>query len=213
LNDVYTYLYKVEWCIIIIMKKERLLIRNGSRILTPAQHYRLREALDPNGGYRIIIDGLINTGARVVEFWKIVKNPQWYHASRRLIDLPSIGACKKPMCTQTDRTIKLTERGCAALDIIYSSEIEYRDPASMNQALKRAAKKAGFEHVEGINSKMYRKILISWLIECRKDLGIDSSDIQASMGHTEDTMIASYLGIGFDEQEHADMLAFVKGWG
>jgi integrase len=195
------------------MENQRVLIRNGSRILTPRQHYDLSECLDRNGAYPRIVDGLLNTGARVVEFWKIVKNPQWYKASRRVIDLPTSGACKKPKCTTTDRTIRLSERGVKAMDLIYAAGVDYRDPSAMQQALIRAARKAGFESVEGINSKMYRKMLVSWLVECRKDLGIDVLDIRLAMGHKESTMVEDYLGCGFNDQEHLDMLMFLKGWG
>lgn len=191
---------------------ERIIIRNGSRILTPKEYARLRENLDPNVGYRIIIDCLLNTGLRIVEFWNLSKHKEWYHGSARLIDLPASGACKKPKCKRTDRTIKLTAGGCRALDMLFGSELDFRDRTAMREALIRAAVKAGLGK-EGINPKMFRKLLISWLFECRKDLGIDSADITVSMGHSEDTMIDNYLGIGFQPEDHADMVAFLKGWG
>jgi integrase len=211
-NYVNTHILILELCNN-IMPNERVLTRNGSRILTPKQHYDLRMNLDQNSKYPLIIDGLLNTGCRVVEFWKIVQNPQWYHPSRKIIDLPKEGACKKPECKTTDRTIRLSDKGVKTMDLIYGAGIEYRDPASIQQALKRAAKRYGFESVDGINSKMYRKMLVSWLVECRKDLGIDVLDIRLSMGHTKDTMVEDYLGCAFNEQEHLDMLMYLKGWG
>ena len=191
---------------------ERIIIRNGSRILTPKEYGRLREALDPNVGYRIISDCLLNTGLRVVEFWNLAKHKEWYHASARVVDLPAAGACKKPKCKTTDRTIRLTMGGCKALDTFYSSELAYRDRTAMREALIRAAIKSGLGK-DGINPKMFRKMLVSWLVECRKDIGIDSVDITASMGHSEDTMIDHYLGIGFAPEDRTDMIAFLKGWG
>jgi hypothetical protein len=190
---------------------ERIISRKGSRILTPKEYARFRDQLDPNFGYRIVADCLLNTGLRVVEFWNVAKHKDWYHSSARLIDLPAIGACKKPKCKTTDRTIKLTVGGCKALDLLYGTELEFRDRTAMREAFIRAAIKAGLGR-EGINPKMLRKCLVSWLVECRKDLGIDSLEITASMGHSEDTLIDHYLGVGFTKEDHADMLEFLKGW-
>jgi hypothetical protein len=194
------------------MQKERYLVRSGSRVLVPSQWEKIREQLDPNGGYRQIFDGLLHTGARIVEFWQIVENPQWYHASRRIIDVPAAGACKKPQCKSTDRTIRLSVRGALVMDLIYATGIEHRDPSSMQQALKRAALKAGYDDTDALNSKMFRKMLVSYLVECKRDLGIDGDDIRASMGHNAQTMIEDYLGCAFDEREHSDMLPYLKGW-
>jgi integrase len=191
---------------------ERIIIRQGSRILTPKEYAKLRENLDPNFGYRIIADVLLNTGLRIVEFWNLTKHKEWYHGSARLIDLPAAGACKKPKCKKKDRTIKLTANGCKALDTLFGMEIEFRDRTAMREALIRAAIKAGLGR-EGINPKMFRKCLVSWLVECRKDINIDSVDITVNMGHSEDTMIENYLGIGFGKPDHDDMLVFLKGWG
>jgi hypothetical protein len=189
---------------------ERIVIRNGSRIFTPKQYRQFREALDPNFGYRLLLDGMVNTGLRMVEFWYVVEHSDCYHASARVIDLPKIGAAKKWKAKTTDRTIRLTQAGCRAMEAIYSSGIIARDRTSMRDAFRRAAKKAGLG-VEGINPKMCRKWLVSWLFECRKDLGIDSADITANMGHGEDVMIQNYLGI-FSQEDHADIFAFLKGW-
>lgn len=190
--------------------QERNLIRMGSKILVPSQFRALREELNPE--YRMIVDGLIHTGARIVEFWAIVKHPEWFHAGRRIIDLPKIGAAKKDQMKYTDRTIKLTVNGVYAMQNIYTNGIKYKSRSAVNQALKRAAAKAGILP-DGINEKGFRKILISWLVEIRKDKGIDSLDITSSMGHTEDTMMEHYLGMGFTKVEHDDMFEFLKGWG
>ena len=190
---------------------DRVVIRNGSRILTPTEYRKFREALDPNCGYRIILDAMVNTGLRVKEFWYVAKHPECYHASARVIDLPKAGAAKKPKAKTTDRTIRLTEKGCKALETLYNSGVVFRDRTSMRDAFIRAGIKCGLGS-DGINPKMCRKWLVSWLFECRKDLGIDSADITANMGHGEDVMIQNYLGI-FSQEDHSDILAFLKGWG
>jgi hypothetical protein len=193
-----------------LVEQKRDLIRNGSRILVPSEFRALREALNPE--YRMIVDGLIHTGARGVEFWAIVKHPEWFHAGRRIIDLPKAGAAKKSKMKYTDRTIKLTVNGVYAMQNIYTNGINFKSRSALNQALKRAAVRIGVSPI-GINSKCFRKILISWLVEIRKDKGIDSLDITSSMGHTKDTMMEHYLGMGFSRSEHDDMLDFLKGWG
>jgi len=192
------------------MNEKRDLTRRGSKILVPSEYKALKEELKPE--YKMIVEGLINTGARVVEFWAIVKHPEWFSPGRRIIDLPKIGAAKKKKMKDTDRTIKLTVNGVYAMQNIYNNGIKYKSRSSINQALKRAAIRADINPV-GINEKAFRKILISWLVEIRKDRGIDSLDITTSMGHSEDTMLNHYLGMGFTREEHNDMLEFLKGWG
>lgn len=191
---------------------KRIIIRQGSRILTPAEYKLMRECLNQN--YRIISDVLLNSGMRIVEFWEFTKNRQWYHSSGGIIDLPERGACKKPNCTSTDRTIRLTERGCRAIDTMFELGVIYRNKDTMRQALMRAAERAGLTN-EGINPKMYRKWLISWLVEARKELGIDALDITSSMGHTEATMKSNYLGVfgcSDTDPDHRDMVEYLKGW-
>lgn len=195
---------------VMIMNEKRDLVRKGSRILVPSEYRALKEELKSD--YKMIVDGLINTGARVVEFWAIVKHPEWFSPGRRIIDLPKMGAAKKKKMKDTDRTIKLTVNGVYAMQNIYNNGIKYKSRSSINQALKRAAIRAGINPV-GMNEKAFRKILISWLVEVRKDRGIDSLDITSSMGHSEDTMMEHYLGMGFTRDEHNDMLEFTKGWG
>lgn len=190
---------------------DRIIIRQGSRILTPSKYQRLRSCLDPNIGYQLITDVLLQTGLRVVEFWALVNNPHWYHSSSRVIDLPKEGSAKKVRCTITERTIRLTEGGCKALDLLFGCGIKFRDRDAMGNALKRAAIKAGLGS-KGISPKMFRKTLISWLVECRKELDIDTLDIAASAGHQVETLKNHYLGIGFSAQDHAEIAAFLKGW-
>jgi integrase len=190
---------------------ERVIVRQKTRILTPSQYFRLREKLDPNIGYQLIIDVLLNTGLRIVEFWALVENPRWYHSSSRVIDLPKEGSSKKVKCEVEDRTIRLTESGCKALDTLFGAKIKFRERDAMGNALKRAAIKAGFG-AKGINNKMFRKMLASYLVDCRKELGIDTLEICANLGHDEKTLRKHYFGVGFNEQEHVEILEFLKGW-
>lgn len=193
-----------------MIEQERVLIRQGSQILTVKQYLKLREPL--NSEYRMICDGLVNTGARIVEFWDIVKHPNWFHANRRLIDLPKEGAAKKPEMKQTDRTIFLSSNGIRVMEAIYSAGIKTKDKASFGQALTRAAIKAGL-NPSGINPKSFRKDCASWLLEARKDYNIDSYDIARSLGHDIRTLTLNYQGCGFTKDEHRDIVDYFEGWG
>jgi len=195
---------------------ERIVIRQGARILTPKEYYKLRDNLDPNIGYRLIADCLLHSGLRVVEFWAVVDNPHWYHSSSRVIDLPKEGASKKmhgmkPRSVITERTVRLTEAGCKAFDTLFAAGVEFRERDAMGNALKRAAVRVKM-NPKGITPKMFRKMLASWLVECRDDLHIDSLDITASLGHTEDILRKHYLGVGFSPEAHTDIVAFLRGW-
>jgi integrase len=170
---------------------------------------KLREHL--NETYRLITDAMLNTGLRAVEFWALVEHPEWYYPSSRVIDLPKEGAANKVKSTKKDRTIRLTSGGCKSLDTLFALKVEFRDRDAMRKALRRAGVAAGFG-TKGIMPKMFRKMLASWLVECRKELYIDSLDITANMGHEERTLRDNYLGIGFDKRDHDDMLEFLKGW-
>ena len=85
------------------------MIRKGSRILTPKEYRQFREALDPNFGYRILLDAMVNTGLRITEFWYVAKHPECYHASARVIDLPKVGAAKKPKAKKATKETKIVE--------------------------------------------------------------------------------------------------------
>jgi integrase len=193
------------------MATERMLMMEGSRILTPRQYYMFREKLDPNFSYRMIADVLLNSGLRIVEFWKVLENPHWYNPSLRVIDLPKIGACKNPICGTTDRTIRLTPSGCKALETLLGAEIEYRSPTAMRNAFVRAAIKAGLGK-DGINPKMLRKCLASWLVAARKAYSIDIFDITSNLGHDQKTLQGNYAGMVFSKPDQAEMVEFLAEW-
>jgi integrase len=193
-----------------MFEQERNLMRQGSQILAVKTYLKFRGELNPE--YKVICDGVLNTGARVVEFWEIVKHPAWFHASRRLIDLPKEGAAKKPQMEQTDRTILLSSKGVEVMEAAYTFGITSKDRASFGQAMTRAAIKAGL-NPKGINPKSLRKDCASWLLEVRKDYNIDALDIARSLGHDIKTLVKHYDGNGFTKDEHRDMQDYFAGWG
>jgi len=188
---------------------ERIIIRQGSRILGPLQAEKLFEQMNP--GYLITCKALLHTGLRLVELWALRDNPEWYNEKSRVIDLPKEGSAKKQKIESVDRTIRLTEEGCKAVSVFLQVRPPVRDSDAFGKALRRYALKAGIG-IKGISAKIFRKWLISWLVECKQDLNIDALDITANMGHDLKTLQKHYLGIGFSEDDHIAMVRFLRGW-
>lgn len=187
----------------------RIILRQKTRILPPLELVMLIAEL--NTYYKLVVNALVHSGLRIVEFWWVVDNPSAYHSSSRVIDLPKDGSAKKKKCTYKERTIRLTEEGCKAFDALFAAGIEFKKRDAMRGALRRAADRAGLG-TKGIHPDMFRKILASYLVEVRKELGIDTLEICANMGHDEKTLRVHYYGIGFTPKEHMEILNFLKGW-
>jgi len=188
---------------------ERIIIRQKSRILTPADYQAFRSCLNPT--YQTMADVLLHTGLRIVEFWAFVEHPEWYHASVRVIDLPEEGSTKKDRAEYVQRTIRLTLDGCKAVETLNALHPRKVTRVAMRDAFRRASIKANLG-TKGIVPKFPRKTLASWLMEARKELSIDSLDIGASMGHDLETLRIHYLGVGFAPNDHDDIVALLKGW-
>ncbi len=186
-----------------------MILRQKCRILTPEDYLLFKKELNPM--YQIISDALLHSGLRMVEFWAFVQHPEWYHASARVIDLPEEGSAKKKKAEYVQRTIRLTLEGCKAIEALKALNPKPMTRVAMGEAFKRAAEKAGLG-TKGITPKFQRKTLVSWLMEVRNDLHIDSLDIGASMGHSLETLRVHYLGVGFEQKDHEDIVALLKGW-
>ena len=188
---------------------ERIIIRQSCRILPPAPTKKFFAAMNP--GYRITCEALLHSGVRLVELLSLRDHPEWFHEKDRLIDLPKEGSAKKIKAESVDRTIRLTEDGCRAIETFLKVKPPIRKSDAFGRALKRYAIKSGLD-TKGIKPKMFRKMLASWLVECKDDLHIDALDITANMGHDLKTLQKHYLGIGFSQEEHIEMMMFLKGW-
>jgi integrase len=111
--------------------------------------------------------------------------------------------------------------GCDAFDRLVSAKVKFKgqevsvlemrpERVSFGDTLKRYAITAGIGE-QGIKPKMFRKTLVSWLVACFPE---KSLYIQASMGHSEDTIVQNYLGLGFTKEEIEIMrTTYLKGWG
>ena len=168
--------------------------------------------------YQVICDAALLSGMRPIELSRFV--PTWYRGSRRVIVLPK-GACLKEKCEYQDRTITLSLAGCDAFDHLCTETMKFKKQeiliyrhiphrVAFRDALRRYAVLAGIG-VEGINPKMFRKTLVSWLVACYPE---KQAYIQASMGHTQDTIVKNYLGLGFT-REHLDLIRtkYLNEWG
>ena len=182
------------------------IIKQNTRILRPSEYLAFRDCLNPT--QQILADVALNTGLRWVELWGLVKNPRWYRASRRCIELP-LGSIKKVRCLHKERTVCLTADGCDAVELLF--RLHLKKPiarSNLNESFKLAASKS--IGIEGITPKMFRKTLVSWLIKTSPEKAFE---ISASMGHDLNTMRMHYVGIAFERRDVEDMRVFLKGWG
>ena len=163
-----------------------ILSKSKTRILTIHQYKKFREHLNPV--YKCIADVLLNTGMRVEEFWewylhdfklKDTPNRRWYKPSLNIIHLPK-GVVKKEKALHQERQIILTENGCQAVETLLNIEIKKVSRASMREAFRLAAEKAGISS-EYVTPKMFRKSIETMLLRC----GFSEFRISASIGHSQ----------------------------
>lgn len=193
-----------------------IILKQGARILFPGDYQKLRERMPRY--YQLICDAMLLSGMRPVEFSRF--DPSWYRASRRVIQLPD-GACLKQRCKYKNRTIHLSLAGCDAFDKLVSEKVKYKGKeifayerlpkrVAFLEALRRYATLAGIG-TDGINPKMFRKTLVSWLIALFPE---KQAYIQSSMGHDGDTIVNNYLGLGFTrEQTESIRENYLNQWG
>lgn len=191
-------------------------MKSGARVLFPNDYIELRKHMPPY--YQILCDAALLSGMRPVELSRF--QPSWYRGSRRVVVLPK-GACLKEKCEYQDRTIRLSLAGCDAFDRLVSEKVRYKGKdifayeripkrVAFRDALRRYATLAGLG-TEGITPKMFRKTLVSWLVECYPE---KQAFIQASMGHVQDTIVKNYLGIGFSRSDIELIRSkFLNEWG
>lgn len=193
-----------------------IILKQGARVLFPEDYEKLREQMPRY--YQLICDAALLSGMRPVELSRF--QPEWYRASRRVIELPP-GACLKEKCLYKNRTIKLSLAGCDAFDRLVSEKVKFKGKdvfayqripqrVAFRDALIRYAKLANIGS-EGMTEKMFRKTLVSWLIACYPE---KQAYIQASMGHNQDTIVQNYLGVVFTrEQIELIRTKYLNQWG
>ena len=191
-------------------------LKQGARILSPSDYEALRAQMPRY--YQLICDAFLLSGMRPVEMQRF--KPEWYRASRRVIQLPP-DACLKERCKFKERTIKLSLAGCDAFDKLVSEKVKYKGKeilafemipqrVAFRDALIRYAELAKIG-AEGMTPKMFRKTLVSWLVACYPEKQLY---IQSSMGHDADTIVHNYLGQVFTREQMDRMRnSYLNEWG
>ena len=193
-----------------------IILKQGARILFPSDYQKLREQMPRY--YQLICDAFLLSGMRPVEMMRF--QPSWYRASRRVLQLPA-EACLKERCKFKERQIKLSLAGCDAFDKLVTEKTKFKGRevfayeripkrAAFQYALKRYAVLAGIG-AEGMNPKMFRKTLVSWLVACYPEKTLY---IQSSMGHDADTIVHNYMGMVFTREQMDEMrMKYLNEWG
>jgi integrase len=191
-------------------------VKHDTRVMVPREYEKFREQLSIE--YKLLADASLHTGMRMVELQNFMLHPKWFFPAARCIDLPryeienkkQVMVIKKKKCIHKQRSVRLSVKGVEAIEALLKAEITHMPSRSaMNEAFKRAAKKAGISE-RGITPKMFRKTLISWLVQCFPEKHIL---IAMHSGHSVEVMQENYLGTNFERNDIEDMKSYVRGWG
>jgi integrase len=189
----------------------KAIVKEGTRILTPKEYEKLKEKLNPE--YIAICDVLLHTGMRMPELRRFMDHYDWYDPRRRCIEL-STEAIRKKKTVYKTRQINLTIGGCKAVEHLhklYKDNLNIPSRQAMIGTLSRAAIEANIPELDkGICPKMFRKMLVSYLMKCYPDRMFE---IAANMGHTLEVMRTNYTNLSFVGEDIDDMKKFLKGWG
>ena len=193
------------------------IIRQKTRVLYPSEYRAIRAEL--SYPHQLMLDGMLFSGTRTVEFWRFLDHPEWYKSSRKCIDLPR-GSVLKAKCRQAERTVLLSAWGLQAIEGMLTYMEKNRNTfrpmtrQGWSQALTAAAIKAvnrgTLDNLEGIVPKMTRKTWISWMLATHPER---EGSIAISSGHDVATMLKHYTGLGFPQNEIQAMKVFTAGWG
>lgn len=193
------------------------ILKQQTRVLYPSEYRAIRSNLSFKD--QLILDGLLFSGMRGVEFMRFLENPDWYKPSRRVIDLPK-GSMLKKRAKQAERTVLLSNAGTQAIETLLAYRKQNPDdirPISRqawSESLLRAAGKAVTEgrlaSLTGIAPKMCRKTWSSWLLATHSHR---EGSISLSMGHNIQTMLHHYAGLGWPADARQEIKQYTAGWG
>ncbi len=193
------------------------ILKQSTRILYPSEYRAIRSHL--NFKDQLILDGLLFSGMRGVEFMRFLESPEWYKPSRRAIDLPK-GSMLKKKAKQAERTVLLSNAGVQAIETLISyrkqnlDEIRPISRQAWSENLLRAASKAKVEgrlgDLTGIAPKMTRKTWASWLIATHSHR---EGSVSLSLGHDIRTMLWHYAGLGWPPDARQEIRQYTAGWG
>lgn len=176
-------------------------------VLTPREVRILEEYM--NADYKIRTRFLLHTAMRIAEAKYVDLNRNAFRKENGAIFLPKVKGLGKKKCTISNRTVLLSHVGVSAVEDFFDKNVHLPSYQAMEQALKLAAREADFDD-SGITTKMYRKIIISWLIQCFPER---ETAITKSAGHDPNTMRGHYLTSGFRKDDIREMRELLEGWG
>jgi integrase len=176
-------------------------------ILTPKETDLIYAEL--NTDYKIRANYLLETAMRVSEAIYVMLHPECFREENEAIFLPEVKGLGKVRCTITNRQIMLSQSGVAAVKRFLTDKPGLPAYQNMEEAFKRAAKRADFD-IKYITTKLYRKTMISWLMNVYPER---QSQIAFSAGHDYNTMRKYYLTYGFRKEDVRDMKDRLRGWG
>jgi integrase len=193
------------------------ILKQQTRILYPSEYRAIRSHLSFKD--QLLLDGMLFSGMRGVEFMRFLENPQWYKASRHAIDLPK-GSMLKKRAKQAERTVLLSNAGVQAVETLLSYRRQNPDDLrpvsrqSWSETLLRAAGKAKDEGqiagLDGIAPKMTRKTWASWLLATHSHR---EGSVSLSLGHDIRTMLRHYAGLGWPPEARQEIRQYTAGWG
>lgn len=191
-----------------LSQNRKAIVKEGVRILRPDEYELLCRGAKINtvmGETNIAhLDGLLLTGLRYIEAQRFQKNPSWFDP-RGFVFLPE-GAVLKVKRTQTERWVKLNERGRGAMPLFLQSR-KLPSTQAWGESMKRWAENAGL-NPEHLCAKTLRKTWESWLVFCYPER---LPQILLNQGHTAITSIAHYLNMPFLPEDREAMRPYVEG--
>lgn len=176
-------------------------------ILTPKQTTAILEQL--NTDYKLRTGYLLQTAMRISEAVYVSKHPECFREENSVIFLPMVKGMGKEKCTIKNRQIMLSPNGVVAVKEFLKKEVGLSAYQNMEAAYKLAAIKADFDP-KYITTKMWRKAMISWLMNIYPER---QGQIAFSAGHDYNTMRTHYLTYGFRKEDVQDMRKELVGWG
>lgn len=177
---------------------QHAIIKNGVRILRPSEYKIIRGSLKRDK--QILLDSLLLTGLRYVEFERLWVNPQWFDGN--FIHLPEY-AQGKVKRKQKERWVRLSIMGKTILPQFF--ELKYiPTQIALDKWLKY-----NFPDLEGLCVKSFRKTWESWLLSTYPERSLE---IALSQGHTELTQLKHYANLPFLDKDKEEMKEFVLGW-
>jgi integrase len=179
------------------------------------EYFKLDRKMIP--GHRLLFKVLLLTGMRHVEMERFVDlGLIWYEQRRSSIVIPEEEVLKVRVKVRR-RNIPLSDAGIVAVEelaALWDSQhekhkIQLAHRASWGGSIHLAAAKAGLPRPETITPKCTRKTWESWLLATYPQ---SEAMIALAMGHTANTAIKHYVGLGFSGWEIGEIKDFTKGF-